>query len=209
MVVLRFGLTGRVRRGSSQIMRSELAITGTSALLQQLSVFIPDEFINQLVRPNTGRGRRSHWSSAQLYRLLLLTLLTPAHSFNLMLHLLEEQQSWRKFAHLPNRYRLPVASQLHDFRQAIGVGGLRRINEFLLDPLLQSLLPQRKTIGLIDATDLPAATSAYKKRLRVAIRRTGPHWAGGPSRPARVVGLLATKSTRCVYGFISARTKFC
>jgi len=178
-------------------------------LLQQLSVFIPDEFINQLVPPHTGRGRRSHWSSAQLYRLLLLTLLTPAHSFNLMLHLLPEQRSWRTFARIPNRYRLPVPSQLHDFRQAIGVGGLRRINEFLLDPLLQSLLPQRKTIGLIDATDLPAATSAYKKRLPVAIRPTGRPWADELSRLGRAVGLLDTKNTRCVYGFISARTRFC
>jgi hypothetical protein len=98
-----------------------------------------------------------------LYRLLLLTLLTPAHSFNLMLHLLPEQRSWRKFAHVPNRYRLPVASQLHDFRDALGVAGLRRINQFLLAPLLETLSPDRQAVGLIDATDLPAATSAYKK----------------------------------------------
>jgi hypothetical protein len=57
-----------------------------------------------------------------------------------------------------------VASQLHDFRAALGVSGLRRINEFLLDPLVESLAPERKAVGLIDATDLPAATHAYKKR---------------------------------------------
>jgi hypothetical protein len=144
-------------------VQTELATTGTTALLEQLCGFVPDEFINELLPPQIGRGRRRHWSSAQLYRLLLLTLLTPAHSFNLMLRLLQEQRSWRKFALLPNRYRLPVASQLHDFRQAIGVKGLRRINEFLLHPLLESLAADRKTVGLIDATDLPAATSAYKK----------------------------------------------
>lgn len=138
-------------------------MTGTNALLEQLSVFIPDDFINQLVPPNRGRGRRSPWSSAQLYRSILLTLLTPAHSFNLMLELLAEQRSWRKFAQLPNRDRLPGPSQLHEFRERIGVGGLRRINEHLLAPLLTGLVPERKAIGLIDATDLPAATSAYKK----------------------------------------------
>jgi hypothetical protein len=94
----------------------------------------------------------------------LLVLLTPAHSFNLMLTLLSEQRAWRRFARLPNRYRLPVASQLHDFRAALGVGGLRRINEFLLQPLLAGLPASRMSVGLIDATDLPAATSAYKKR---------------------------------------------
>jgi hypothetical protein len=145
-------------------MQTPLATTGTNALLEQLSAFIPDEFINELVPPHRGRGRRPFWSPAQLYRLLLLTLLTPAHSCNLMRHLLDEQRSWRRFARLPNKYRLPVASQLHDFRQAIGVGGLRRVNEHLLGPLLEGLVADRKSIGLIDATDLPAATSAYKKR---------------------------------------------
>jgi hypothetical protein len=144
-------------------MQRSLATTGTNALLEQVSVFVPDELINQLVPPNRGRGRRSPWSSAQLYRALLLTLLTPAHSFNLMLQLLAEQRSWRKFAQLPNCYRLPGPSQLHEFRERIGVGGLRQVNEHLLAPLLSGLLPQRRTIGLIDATDLPAATHAYKK----------------------------------------------
>ena len=144
-------------------MQSPLATTGTNSLLEQLSAFIPNEFINRLVPPNRGRGRRSPWSSAQLYRSLLLTLLTPAHSFNLMLQMLAEQRSLRKFAQLPNRYRLPGPSQLHEFRQRIGVKGLRQINEHLLTPLLEGLLPERRTISLIDATDLPAATSAYKK----------------------------------------------
>lgn len=144
-------------------MQNPLATTGTNALLEQLSAFVPNEFINRLVPPNRGRGRRSPWSSAQLYRSLLLTLLTPAHSFNLMLQMLAEQRSLRKFAQLPNRYRLPGPSQLHEFRQRIGVKGLRQINEHLLTPLLEGLLPERRTISLIDATDLPAATSAYKK----------------------------------------------
>jgi hypothetical protein len=144
-------------------MQSSLATTGTNALLEELSDFIPNEFINQLVPPNRGRGRHSPWSSAQIYRSLMLTLLTPAHSFNLMLQMLPEQRSWRKFAQLPNRYRLPGPSQLHEFRERIGVSGLRQINEYLLAPLITGLLPERRTIGLIDATDLPAATSAYKK----------------------------------------------
>jgi hypothetical protein len=145
-------------------MRCSLASTGTAALLEELSPFVPDDLVNELVPSYAGHGRGPHWSAAQLYRLLLLVLLTPAHSFNLMLTLLSEQRAWRKFAHLPNRYRLPVASQLHDFRAALGVGGLRQINQYLLQPLLEGLPAGRLSVGLIDATDLPAATSAYKKR---------------------------------------------
>jgi|SRR5215469_858994 len=165
-------------------MHSALATTGTGHLLEQLSPFIPDDLIKELVPTHRGRGRRAHWSSAQLYRLLLLTLLTPAHSFNLMLTLLPEQRAWRKFARLPNRCRLPVASQLHEFREAIGVSGLRRINEHLLRPLLEGLPADRLAIGLIDATDLPAATSAFKKRSPAAIRPAERPWVAARSRLA-------------------------
>jgi len=163
MVGSGFVVTVSGRGGNSKFMRNPLAITGSSALLEQLTGYLPDDLINQLVRPHMGRGRPPHWSSAQLYRLLLLTLLTPAHSFNLMLAMLPEQRAWRRFAHLPNRYRLPAASQLHDFRAALGVQGLRRVNEHLLQPLLKGLPAGRLAVGLIDATDLPAASSAFKK----------------------------------------------
>ena len=144
-------------------MNAPLPTTGTAALLIQLSEFVPDDFINQLLPPHRGRGRRSFWSSAQLFRLLLLTLLTPAHSFNLLAQLLPEQRAWRRFARLPNRRRVPAASILHDFRARLGVGPLRRLNRHLLLPLLDGLSPERKTVALIDSTDLPAATSTYKK----------------------------------------------
>src|SRR5262249_48576283 len=130
-------------------MQKSLPVTGTAALMEELSPLIPDDLIHQLVPRHTGRGRRAHWGSAQLYRLLLLTLLTPAHSYNLMLALLPEQRCWRKFALLPNRYRLPTASQLHEFRDALGVSGLRRINERLLQPLLEGFPMDRLSIGLI------------------------------------------------------------
>ena len=188
-------------------MRDSLAITGSAVLLEQITTFVPDDLINELVPPHRGRGRPAHWSSAQLYRLLLLTLLTPAHSFNLMLALLPEQRSWRKFARLPNRHRLPAASQLHDFRDALGVSGLRRINDQLLVPLVQGLPADRLSVGLMDATDLPAATSAYKKRLPDAIRRAEPPLAVEPSRPVRVAGLWATRNTPCVCGSASVRAR--
>lgn len=144
-------------------MRDELSITGSLSLLEQLTAFVPDDLVNELVRRRSGSGRRAHWSPAQLYRLLLLTVLTPAHSSNLLVELLKEQRGWRRFARLPNRFRVPVASQLHDFRRLLGVAGLRRINEHLLRALLDSFPGDRLAIGLIDSTDLPAATSSFKK----------------------------------------------
>lgn len=144
-------------------MNSALAQTGTAALLEELSPFVPDDFINQSLSPPRGPGRRRAYSPAQLYRLLLLVLLTPAHSFNLLVQLLAEHRCWRRFARLPNRHAVPDATLLHDFRAALGVSGLRRINTHLLRPLLSSTVLGSKTVAIIDATDLPAATSAYKK----------------------------------------------
>lgn len=188
-------------------MPIELATTGSNALLEDLSPFIPDEFINQLLPAQRGAGRRRHWTPAQLFRLLLLAILTPVHSYNLLLELLPEQRSWRKFARLPNRHRLPVASQLHDFRAALGVGRLRRINETLVGPLLDGLMVERKSVGLIDATDLPAATSAFKKRRRDSFPPAVPLWGAGRSRLARAAGLLVTKNTPCVCGSTSELTR--
>lgn len=144
-------------------MNAPLPTTGTAALLTQLSVFVPDDFINRLLPPHRGPGRRAGWSSAQLFRLLLLGLLTPAHSFNLLVELWPEQRAWRRFARLPNRQRVPTASILHEFRGRLGAGPLRRVNRHLLLPLLDGLAPACKSVAVIDSTDLPAATSTYKK----------------------------------------------
>ena len=144
-------------------MRDELAITGSISLLEQLTTFVPDDFVNEVVGFRRGSGRRARWSPAQLYRVLLLTLLTPAHSSNLLVELLKEQRGWRNFARLQNRFQVPVASQVHDFRQQLGVAALRRINEHLLRGLLDTFPGDRMAIGLIDSTDLPAATSSFKK----------------------------------------------
>ena len=102
-------------------MKILLPITGSNSLLDLLSAYIPDAFINALFPAHGGAGRRSSWSSAQLFRITLLALLTPAHSFNLVLELLPEQRAWRRFAGLPNRRKLPASSSLHEFRARLGV----------------------------------------------------------------------------------------
>src|ERR1700728_1619622 len=108
-----------------------LPTTGTVALLEFLSPFIADIEIKAVV-PRRKGGRRAHWSSAQLLRTLLLLLLTPARSTNLLCQLLPEQRAWRRFAHLPNLRRLPTPRQLHEFRHLLTPAVLRQINAVLL-----------------------------------------------------------------------------
>jgi hypothetical protein len=162
--------------GSKKGMKP-LAITGSAALLNELSPFVPDEFINALFPAESRRGRPREFSYAQLFRVTLLALLTPAHSFNLLVELLPENKAWRSFARLRNQRAIPDAKMLHEFRDRMGVMKLRQINRHLLKPLLEDLDRFPKSVTLIDATDLPAATSAFKKSSPADIRSGTPVWA--------------------------------
>jgi len=152
-------------------MNSDLPATGTVALLELLNRFVPDDFLNECwPRGRTG-GRHRDYSTAQLYRVHLLSLLTPVHSVNLLVKLLPEQRDWRKFAGLRRQTQVPGVRVLHEFRARVGVSGLRRINAHLLAPLVAPYLWQPWSVGLIDATDLPAACGGFKKKHRPILRR--------------------------------------
>lgn len=169
--------------------------TGTSALLEIISPFIPDDLINSLFPQRRGRGRPASFSAAQLFRVNLLALLTPAHSFNLVVTLLAEHRPWRDFARLRNRQLIPDAKMLGEFRQRADLNKLRCINRHLLTPLLEGCSEFAKTVGLIDATDLPAATNAYKKTLPASIVLTEPTRARAAVKTDRAGITLDTKST--------------
>src|SRR5207253_1481403 len=124
----------------------------------------------------------------------------PAHSFNLVVELLPEQRAWRRFAGLPNRRKLPASSSLHEFRARLGVDILRQINRHLLLPLLEGLSAERKSIGLIDSTDLPAATSGFKKKKARATRPFGRARENARLKSDRTIGLSDIKSTPCECG---------
>lgn len=190
-------------------MNSLLPLTGTQALLEELSPFIPDGFLREQWPHTATGGRQGVFSAAQLWRLHLLVLLTPAHSVNLLLALLPEQRGWREFAHLPNRRRIPDVRMRHEFRRRLGVAGLRRVNELLAAPLLEGLDPAVPTLALMDATDLPAACRGFKKSPPASIPPRTPRWAGARSRPGRAVVSSATKSTRCVCGFRLTGRGYC
>jgi hypothetical protein len=143
-------------------------VTGTTQLLEQLSPYVPDVFINERWPRGPTGGRRRAFSTAQLWRTHLLVLLTPAHSVNLLVSMLKEQSQWRRFGHLSHRERVPDVRMLHEFRNEVGVDGLRKINEQLLAALIKPVLERPDSIAIIDATDLPAACSRFKKTVTAA-----------------------------------------
>ena len=179
-------------------MALSLPPTGTHRLLELVSPYVPDAFIHDLCPRQFTGGRRCALSAPQLWRMHLLALLTSTHSLNLVVAQLPEQAAWRRFCRLRGHW--PGVRMLHEFRQQIEVSGLRRINQHLLERLVRRQGVQPHAVALMDATDLPAACSGFKKKTPAF---TPPHtrpWAGARSRPARAAGLSVTRNTPCVYG---------
>jgi hypothetical protein len=161
--------------------------------LEQLSDHLDDGWINHFLPRRSGAGRPCAFSSAQLFRVSLLALLTPVHSFNLLLKVLPENRAWRRFAGLPNRWKVPDPKMLHEFRGRLDLHLLRQVNGHLLRPLLRDLEPARRTVAIMDSTDLRAAS--FKKTNPVGLQNVRPL---GYARPnlGPVAGLSATRSTR-------------
>jgi hypothetical protein len=104
-------------------VNSLLPPTGTAQLLALLDPYVPDAFINDHWSRRPQRGPHRSLSAAQLWRLHLLAVLTPSHSFNQLVALLPEQRAWREFARLANRHGVPGVRMLNEFRSRVGVGG--------------------------------------------------------------------------------------
>ena len=177
---------------------SNLPVTGTSDLLDCLSPFVPDQLINSLFPAHRGRGRRALFSPAQLFRVLLLALLTPVHSFNLLTNALGENRRWRRFALLRNGSCLPDVRMLHEFRQKLRPSKLRQINAHLLRPWIESADPAWKTVAIMDATDLPAATNTYKKNKWLLGQECGFGRTDSEKRPEPLVRRLQKAHTAAV-----------
>ena len=181
-------------------MNSVLPQTGTAQLLTLVDPYVPDQFINQHWSGRPLRGPARSLSAAQLWRVHLLAVLTPTHSFNQLVALLPEQPAWRQFARLSHRHGGPDVRMLNEFRARVGVAGLRAINDTLREPLLERAAGWTHAVALIDATDLPASCGGFKKKRRNVTRRTAPPWAGARSRPAKAVALSATRNTPSACG---------
>ena len=186
-----------------------LPVTGSHQLLELLDPYIPDDFINEHWNARPIRGPRWHFSPAQLWRTHLLPLLTPVHSLNLLTQLLPEQRAWRNFARLRHRHRTPDVRILNAFRARVGIMGLRQINEAILQPLIQTASLWQNATALIDATDLSAACSGFKKKTPALTPLIVPHWADARSRLAKAAGSSAIKSTASGCGGGSIRRQSC
>jgi len=152
-------------------MKSQLPQTGTEDFLELLSPFVPDDYLDQRwPRLKTG-GRRYGFIASQLWRLHLLALITPVHSFNLLIRMLPEQKAWRRFAHIASQQHVPDVRMMNTFREKIGVDGLRQVNGQLLEPIIASVDLSQGAAALIDATDLPASCSGFKKKHRALLRQ--------------------------------------
>ena len=151
-----------------------LPAVGSAELLERLNPYVPDALLGALIPRRKGRGRRTEFSCAQLFRTLLLSVLTPARSFNLLCRMLPQNRAWRRFAFLPRQQCVPGPRMLHEFRQKLPPATLRAINAHLLLPLLDQF-GAGTTVAVIDATDLRAATSAYKKTVPESSLRIARH----------------------------------
>ena len=170
-------------------MNSVLPQTGTAQLLTLLDPYVPDAFINEHWNVRPVRGPHRSFSTAQLWRVHLLALLTPSHSLNQLVALLPEQRAWRQFARLSHRHRVPDVRMLNEFRSRVGVAGLRAINDALRLPLIERAAGWPQTVALIDATDLPAACGGFKKKAPKVTRPSGRPWEAAPSKPAKAAVL--------------------
>jgi len=176
-------------------MSSTFPVTGTAQLLTLVDPYVPDDFINQYWNQRPSRGPHRTLSAAQLWRVHLLAVLTPTHSFNQLIALLPEQRAWREFARLPHRQRGPDVRMLNEFRARAGVTGFRAINDQLRLPWIERAAGWSQAVAIIDATDLPAACGGFKKKPRKATRPSMPRWAVARSRADKAVVLLATRNT--------------
>jgi hypothetical protein len=147
-------------------MKSQLPPTGTEDFLELLSPFVPDDYLDERwPRFKTG-GRRYGFRASQLWRLHLLALITPVRSFNLLVRMLPEQKAWRRFAHLASQEHVPDVRMMNTFREHLGVDGFRQVNGVLLGPIIQRVDLSKGAAALMDATDLPASCSGFKKKHR-------------------------------------------
>src|ERR1017187_3601198 len=145
-------------------MSLTLPPVGTSQLLELVSPYAPDDFIAEVCPRHFTGGRGAPLGGTQPWGTPFLAVLTSTHSLNLLVTQLSEQAAWRRFARL--RRTLPTARMLHEFRQTVGVAGLRAINHHLVGRLLRRTGLQPHAVALMDGTDLPAACSGFKKKFR-------------------------------------------
>lgn len=148
---------------------------GSAELLERLSPYVPDQLVGALIPTRKGRGRRADFSPVQLFRTLLLGVLTPARSFNLLCRLLPDNRAWRRFALLPRGQSLPGPRMLHEFRQKLPPATCARSRPICSCRCSINLAQQRPWPSSTPPTFVPPPTLIKKQQRQVLCgsRRSG------------------------------------
>lgn len=144
--------------------------------LERFSKVIPDSEIDlkfPKLRPrkiwSTNRGRRKIFSSSQLYRMHLVTLLKHIFSFNRLFIELKQRRLLRKFCNILNKYNIPNRRIFFEFRKYLKEEGFVKIKAMLLNRLLKILPLPQVIIGSVDSTDIEASCYGFRKKSVIAL----------------------------------------
>jgi len=176
--------------------------------LQSISLVIPDDAINEFFPANYQgkRGKPYALTTAQYYRIHLLTLLKGLPSFNRISRELAYHQTYRRFAQLQSRAQVPQPNTLSDFRAEVGPRNLGLINDLLVERLFAMIPLPPLMIAVPDSTDLVAACSGRGKKNALVPDAVNANVNTPPNTPPKVIAprnrvnrnfLSATKNTPC------------
>jgi RNA-directed DNA polymerase len=139
-----------------------------------------------------------------MWRVHLLAVLTPSHSFNQLAALLPEQRAWREFAHLPHRHCGPDARMFSEFHSRVGVSGLRLIRLWLKAPVVEETDGGPPTIKRNDqGTPQGGVISPLLANIYLHWFDKVFHRADGPAHWAKAK--LARYQSRQLRGFIEGK----
>lgn len=144
--------------------------------LEKFSKVIPDSEIDlefPKLRPrkiwSTNRGRPKIFSSSQLYRMHLVTLLKRICSFKKLPSELQQRRSLRNFCNISSKERLPNERILREFRRYLTEAGFVKIKVMLLSRLLKIFPLPQVIICSVDSTDIEASCYGFRKKSVIAL----------------------------------------
>jgi hypothetical protein len=134
--------------------------------LDRISMVIPDASINEFYPANypSKLGKPFALTTAQYYRIHLLSLLKGITSFNKLCSELFYHQSYRRFCHIKAISKVPKPNTLSDFRSHMGAEAFGLINDILLRRFFSVVSLPQVVIAVPDSTDLEASCSGLGKK---------------------------------------------
>jgi hypothetical protein len=135
-------------------------------ILKNISPHIPDEEINFLFpfRKFHTQGHRRDFQSNQLYRAHILAMFKGVPSFNKLCKELKTRRSFRDFCLFKSKKLIPPKRMLSEFREHLKPSGFEKIAQLITSNFLKVIPLPAVTVGIPDATDMPANCSGFAKK---------------------------------------------